>query len=69
MGFTELLTLLFVFLKGVGYLHWSWWLVFAPEYVAALFWLIVILIVIVSYVAFDKSVTRPLKRNYPRAQR
>jgi hypothetical protein len=40
MGFTELLTLVLVILKGTGHLSWSWWQVFIPEYIAGGFWLL-----------------------------
>ena len=30
VGFTGLLTILFIALKLTGYIDWSWWLVFAP---------------------------------------
>lgn len=31
MGFTEVLTIIFILLKGFGVITWSWWLVFLPE--------------------------------------
>lgn len=31
MGFTEILTIIFVLLKVFGVISWSWWLVFLPE--------------------------------------
>lgn len=34
MGFTELLTIIFIVLKAVGVVDWSWWLVFMPEILA-----------------------------------
>jgi uncharacterized membrane protein YcgQ (UPF0703/DUF1980 family) len=37
VGILELLTVLFVALKLLGYIDWSWWLVFAPMYVYAFF--------------------------------
>jgi hypothetical protein len=30
IGFLGLLTIVFVVLKALGYLNWSWWLVFSP---------------------------------------
>lgn len=33
MGLLELLTVLFVTLKLLAVIDWSWWLVFAPMYV------------------------------------
>ena len=34
MGFTEILTIIFVLLKVFGVISWSWWLVFLPEIIA-----------------------------------
>ena len=37
------LTLLFVILKLVGYINWSWWIVFIPIYVAVILTLILLI--------------------------
>lgn len=34
MGFTEILTVVFVILKLTGAIAWSWWLVLLPELIA-----------------------------------
>ena len=34
MGFTEVLTVIFVVLKVFNIIDWSWWLVFLPELIA-----------------------------------
>lgn len=34
MGFTEILTIVFVLLKVFGIVSWSWWVVFLPEIIA-----------------------------------
>ena len=34
MGFTEVLTIIFVLLKAFGVITWSWWIVFLPEIIA-----------------------------------
>lgn len=34
MGITEVLTVIFVVLKLVGTISWSWWLVLLPEIIA-----------------------------------
>lgn len=43
MGFTEILTIIFVLLKVFGVISWSWWLVFLPEIIAAVFYIIVVI--------------------------
>ncbi len=44
MGFTEILTLLFVALKLTGVIDWSWWLVLLPEIIALALYVIVVVI-------------------------
>jgi hypothetical protein len=34
MGFTEILTIVLVVLKALGYIHIAWWLCFLPEIIA-----------------------------------
>ena len=41
MGFLEVLTIIFVVLKLVGVIAWSWWAVFIPMYVAVALYAIV----------------------------
>lgn len=47
IGFFGALTLLFIGLKLMGYISWSWWLIFAPIYVPAI--LVSSLIVFLTY--------------------
>lgn len=39
MGIVEVLTLIFIVLKLVGVITWSWWLVFSPILIVAGIWL------------------------------
>jgi hypothetical protein len=34
MGFLEVLTVVFVVLKLIGVISWSWWLVFLPIFIS-----------------------------------
>lgn len=43
MGITEILTIIFVVLKLIGKIDWSWWLVLLPEILAAV-WCVVVFI-------------------------
>lgn len=52
MGFTEVLTIIFVVLKIFGIISWSWWLVFLPEIIALAFYSILI---IASLLGFRKT--------------
>lgn len=40
MGFTEVLTVIFIVLKIAGVIKWSWLLVFTPEIVALVFYIL-----------------------------
>jgi len=42
IGFTGLLTILFIGLKLTGYIDWSWWWVLSPLWIAAVFVVIVL---------------------------
>lgn len=41
MGFTEALTLVFIILKLIGVIDWSWWLVLLPEIIALTFYTLI----------------------------
>ena len=43
MGFTEVLTIVFIVLKLTGIIDWSWILVFLPEIIAGIIYLILII--------------------------
>lgn len=42
MGITEILTIIFVFCKLFGVIDWSWFIVFAPEMIAIVFYVVII---------------------------
>lgn len=41
IGFTGLLTVLFIALKITGYIDWSWWWVLSPLWIPVIFFLLV----------------------------
>lgn len=43
MGFTEFLTIIFVVLKLIGVISWSWWLVFMPEIIAVVLYILFVI--------------------------
>lgn len=43
MGFTEVLTLIFICMKLMGFITWSWWLVLLPELFGVVIYLLIIL--------------------------
>lgn len=52
MGFTEVLTIIFILLKVFGVISWSWWVVFLPEIIAIVLY---VLLVIISIRAESKA--------------
>lgn len=52
MGFTEILTIVFIVLKLTGFIDWAWWLVLLPEIIAVAFY---ILIWVINAVIISKT--------------
>ncbi len=48
-GLSSILTIIFVVLKLVGVIHWSWWWVLSPTLIRIGLWLIVVAI----YIAWE----------------
>jgi len=46
-GFLGLLTIVFVIAKIVGFIDWSWWLVFTPTIVGALLFILAFIFIII----------------------
>ena len=42
IGFAGLLTIVFITLKLIGYIHWPWWWVLAPMWIAAILWVVIV---------------------------
>lgn len=55
MGFTEVLTILFIALKLLGVIRWSWWLVLLPEILAFVVYAIMVIYAVVVNVKVTKS--------------
>ena len=45
IGFTGLLTLVFIVLKLLGKITWSWWWILSPIWISIIFVLVVVIIV------------------------
>ena len=58
IGFIGLLTLLFIGLKLIGYIAWSWVWVLSPLWISALFWLAVLIILAAVKVRDDNKILR-----------
>lgn len=55
LGLSTVLTLIFLVLKLVGVIDWSWWLVFLPTIISVGLWLILIVVFFVWEVHFNKK--------------
>jgi ABC-type bacteriocin/lantibiotic exporter with double-glycine peptidase domain len=66
MGFTEFLTIVFVVLKLIGVISWSWWLVLLPEIIGVAFYILIMIAGMMSASRmnrqFDRMVTKERKR-------
>lgn len=47
IGLTSVLTLIFIVLKCVGVINWSWWWVFSPSLIAFGLWVVALIVYVV----------------------
>ena len=69
MGFTELLTIVFVVLKLIGKIDWSWWLVLLPEIIAAAFYVLLVIASLRSTASMNRSFNRLYEKERKRMNR
>lgn len=55
IGFSGLLTIVFIALKLMGKIDWSWWWVLSPLWITAAIVVLVIVIAIIVIITFRKS--------------
>lgn len=58
MGFTEFLTIVFIVLKCIGIIDWSWWIVLFPEIIAST----VYIALLVAYIGVTVRLHRENKK-------
>lgn len=58
MGFTEVLTIIFIVLKLLNIIDWNWFLVLLPEIIALTIYIIVVIIGILQYRSINKEFKR-----------
>lgn len=58
MGFTEFLTIVFIVLKLIGVITWSWWLVCLPEIIGIALYIALIVIHCVSVCRMNKTINK-----------
>lgn len=64
MGICEVLTIIFVVLKLINVIEWSWWLVLLPEIIAFSLYGIMIVIYLVANWRLNKSYKEFRKKWY-----
>jgi hypothetical protein len=62
IGFVGLLTIVFIVLKLVGVIDWSWGWVLAPIWITAIIWVVIIVVVAIVAYAIDKPKKRKIRR-------
>ena len=60
MGFTEILTIIFVLLKVFGVISWSWWLVVLPEIIAVVLYVVIV----VANLRFASQVNKSIEKHF-----
>ena len=58
MGFTEILTIIFIVLKLLGVITWAWWVCLLPEIIAGVFYVIVVVAQLVAIHKAHKSIKK-----------
>lgn len=69
MGFTELLTIVFVVLKLIGTIDWSWWWVLLPEIIGVIFYVLLMIASLRSSAAMNRSFNRMCQKEQQRRYR
>ena len=69
MGFTELLTVVFVVLKLIGVIDWSWWLVVLPEIVGVAFYILILIAGLTSASRMNRAFDRMFEKERKRMNR
>lgn len=61
MGFTEALTIVFIVLKLIGTIGWSWWLVLLPEIIAVVFYILAFSLSFIGAINTTRSIRKELR--------
>ena len=58
MGFTEVLTIVFIVLKLLGKIDWSWFCVLLPEIIAVAIYILICIIVVINTYRANKEIEK-----------
>ena len=61
MGFAEILTMIFIVLKLIGVISWSWWLVLLPEIIAVGLYVTIVVAVSIHNLRIEKHIFKNFK--------
>lgn len=58
MGFTEVLTIVFIVLKLLGVITWAWWVCLLPEILAGVLYVVIVVAQLVAIHKTHKSIKK-----------
>lgn len=58
MGFTEVLTIIFIVLKLLGVITWAWWVCLLPEIIAGVLYVVIVVAHLVAIYKTHKSIKK-----------
>lgn len=58
MGFTEVLTIIFIVLKLLGVITWTWWVCLLPEIIAGVLYVVIVVAQLVAIYKTHKSIKK-----------
>ncbi len=64
MGLLEVLTVIFVILKLVGVISWSWWTVFIPLYIVIGIYFTLLSIMVINYFRLKREIDNEFGRMF-----
>ena len=62
MGFTEVLTIVFIVLKLMNIISWSWFFVLLPEIIAFVIYILVMVIIVITAIKGSKGTRKRFDR-------
>lgn len=66
LGLASVLTIVFIILKLVGVISWSWWWVLSPLWINAIFVVLVLAVVFVVMAATDRNAKMERRNKWKR---
>ena len=64
MGILEVLTIIFVVLKLIGVITWSWWIVFLPLIISVGLYVVILTLHVIAFVKMKRRIEREFDDNF-----